>query len=283
MSLRVDIRHPGTPASAPFQTAMGTVVSRDVRLEAGGILMQQVARVMEAEGCESGVIVLDGMAMGPYRYVGPDRSTDGIHAAWYSAPRAGEAARIQAGTAIVGRRDGDWWLHAHAVWDEVGCGARAGHLLPDEVTLSEGANVTLHAFTGGVFDVSLNEETQFPVFHPTGGQDSGNAVIAKVNPHHDISACILQIASDAGFRSARVFGVGSLIGAEFTDGSTAMISSISEVFVMQDAYVDSGEITVPMYCVDPEAGHFSGPLAPGKSPVCVTFELLMIEDPPGQA
>jgi predicted DNA-binding protein with PD1-like motif len=278
MSLQIEICHPGPAAPAPVQTAQGTAVTRTVRLEAGGILMQQVARVMEAEGCDSGVIVLDGMHMGPYRYVGPDRSTDGIHAAWYSEQRAGDAARIRQGTAIVGRRDGAWWLHAHALWDTEGGPPLAGHLLPDEVTLSETVEVTLHAFRGGVLDVSLNAETQFPIFHPTGGGRSGNAVLAKVNPHHDISTAIRQIATDAGLRSARIFGVGSLIGARFVNDAPAMISSISEVFVMQGARLEADSLDLPMFCVDPNGDHFQGPLSPGTSPVCVTFELMLIGD-----
>jgi len=277
MSLPVEIRHPGPPASAPFKTARGLCVTHRVRLGAGGSLMQHVADVMDAHGCDSGVIVLDGLRMGPYRYVGPDRSSDGVHAAWYSPPRAGAQATIGAGTAIVGRRDGAWWLHAHAVWTEDGHAALiAGHLLPDEVVLPETVEVTLHAFRGGAFEVSLNPETQFPIFHPTGGQNNGNAVIAKVNPHHDVSTSIRQIVRTAGFQAAEIFGVGSLIGASFTDGAPSMISSISEVFVMQSARFEQDELALPMYCVDPEGGHFSGPLALGSSPVCVTFELLII-------
>lgn len=280
MSLRVEIRHPGPPAPVPFQTARGTCVTRTVRLEAGGTLMQQVARVMEADGCDSGIIVLDHLRMGPYRFVGPDKSTDGIHAAWYSAPRGGDLATIGAGTAIVGRRDGAWWLHAHARWTEDGAAIPvAGHLLPDEVVLPEAAEVKLHAFRGGAFDVSVNKETQFSIFHPTGGQSTGNAVIAKVNPHHDISTSIRQIAEGARFRAADIFGIGSLIGASFADGAPSMISSISEVFLRQPARLEHGDLTLPIYCVDPEGGHFAGPLSPVNHPVCVTFELLIIQDP----
>lgn len=56
-----------------------------------------------------------------------------------------------------------------------------------------------------------------------------------------------------------------------------MESSISEVFVMEGALVSGGKTHLPMFCVDPEGSHFQGPLVNGQSPVCVTFELMLID------
>lgn len=266
------IRHPGPPAPQPWTMAQGTARTLTVTLPKGAILMQAVADAMDAAGADSGVMVLDGMVMGPYRFVGPGPATDGIHAAWYSAPRGADRATILHGTAIIGRRDGAWWLHCHAAWD--GAAPLAGHLLPDEVTLAEDASVTLHAFTGGTFTVQMNEETRFPIFHPTGGTP-GNAVIAKLSPHKDAVEAVSEIAAAAGFRRAQVYGIGSLIGARFHTGAP-MASPISEVLVLPGAFT-ANDTHLPVYCVDPSDAQFNGALLPGGGPVCVTFELMLIE------
>lgn len=266
------IRHPGPPADQPWIMAQGTGRSLQITLPKGKILMEAVAEAMDAAGADSGAMVLDGLVMGPYRFVGPGPSNDGIHAAWYSAPRGGARATITHGTAMVGRRDGAWWLHCHAAWE--GKQPLAGHLLPHEVTLAEDATVTLHAINGACFDVSMNPETQFPIFHPTGGQP-GNAVIAKLTPHKDAHTAICEIAAEAGFESAHVYGVGSLIGARFAEGGD-MASPISEVFVLPGA--TTGDTTdLPVHCVDPDDAQFNGSLLPDGGPVCVTFELLLMD------
>ncbi|MFZ7092571.1 hypothetical protein [Primorskyibacter sp. 2E233] len=270
------IRHPGPAAEHPFQMARGQARRVRVVLGGGQSLMQAVAGAMDKAGCDSGVMTLDGLTIGPYDYVMPGPSHDGIHAAWYSKTHSGSLGRIRHGSAIVGRREGAWWLHCHAVWDEDGK-SKCGHLLPDDVTLPKDAEVTLYAFDGGLFDVSMNPETQFPIFHPTGGADGGNALIAKVNPHHDISDAISAMIAQAAFSRAIVVGIGSLIGAQFETGEP-MASPISEVLILPGAQWD-GALSLPMYCVDPKDGQFSGSLLPGLSPVCVTFELLIMESP----
>jgi len=75
-----------------------------------------------------------------------------------------------------------------------------------------------------------------------------------------------------------VYGIGSLIGANFTDAAP-MLSPISEVLIPPGARFD-GTLHLPMSCVDPAGGRFAGTLAAGRAPVCVTFELMLIETPP---
>lgn len=80
------IRHPGPKRSDRILSARGTVTTRTVTLPRGSVLMQAVAQAMDDAGCDSGVMVLDGLRIGPYRYVMPGPSHDADHAAWYSAP-----------------------------------------------------------------------------------------------------------------------------------------------------------------------------------------------------
>lgn len=273
MTSRDVIRHPGPPASEPYCVARGTAREFKVTLPKGTVLMQAVSDAMDAAGCDSGVMVVDGLKMGPFDFVMPGPSNDGIHAAWYSATHSRSSGQIEAGTAIIGKRDGAWWLHCHAVWTSE-AGTEVGHLLPDAVHLPEDCEITLVAFEGGAFEVSMNEETLFPIFHPKGG-GTGNALIAKVNPHADIHGSISAMIKGAGFERATVYGIGSLIGAVFETG-IPMASPISEVLIEPQGQWD-GTLCLPMRCVDPDGAQFAGEISPGTSPVCVTFELLIVE------
>ncbi len=270
------IRHPGPAAADPCLVAMGQGRVVRATLTGGQSLMAAVSDLMDRTGCDSGVIVVDGLTMGPYDYVMPGPSDDGIHAAWYSATHHGDNAQVRQGSAIVGRRDGAWWLHCHAIWEDAGA-VKCGHLLPDDVTLPADCAVVLYAFDGGRFEVSMNAETLFPIFHATGGEASGNAMIVKVNPHHDIHATLSDAIRQAGFDRARVVGIGSLIGAQFESGPP-MLAPISEVLLLSGAVWQNGALRLPMYCVDPDDGQFSGDILPGGAPVLITFEALVIAE-----
>lgn len=271
------IRHPGPGSPIRVLRARGTAFSTRVSLRAGATLMQAVAEAADAAGCDSAMMILDDVRLAPCHYVMPDRSRDGLHAAWYSEPHRQPVARLHRATATVGYRDGARWLHCHAEWDEDGQ-PRMGHLLPDETVVAQEADVVCHGFVGGRFEVEADAETAFSIFHARGGSGTGNAVIAKVAPHEDVHDTVVALAREAGFAQASVYGIGSLIGANFTDAAP-MLSPISEVLIPPGARFD-GTLHLPMSCVDPSGGRFAGTLAAGRAPVCVTFELMLIETPP---
>lgn len=269
------IRHPGPPVPDRITSARGHARRRSVTLPAGATLMGAVADAMGAAGCDSGVMVLDGLRLGAHAYVMPGPSPDADHAAWYSATHRGEGARLDHATATVGRRNGAWWLHCHAVWHGPH-GAVCGHLLPDDVQVAEDATVTLHAFDGGGFEVRRDRETNFDIFHTTGGRAAGNALITRIAPHEDAHAALVTLAREAGFARAEVLGIGSLIGARFESGPS-MVSPISEILITPGATWAGGALHLPVHCVDPAGGQFAGVLVPGGGPVCVTFEAMIIE------
>lgn len=280
MNGRERIRHPGPAQARRVLSAHGRASSTRVRLRAGLTLIEAVAEAVDTVGCDSAMLILDGVMLAPCHYVMPDRSRDGSHAAWYSEPHEQPTARLHRATATVGYRDGARWLHCHAEWGDDGR-PRMGHLLPDETIVAEEAEVVCHGFVGGRFEVEEDPETAFSIFHVRGGVDGDgdeiDALIAKVAPHQDIHRVVTALAERAGFKRASVFGIGSLIGAEFTD-APPMASPISEVLIRPGALVD-GELHLPMSCVDPDGGRFAGTLLPGGAPVCVTFELMLVRLP----
>lgn len=270
------IRHPGPPTKPRRHVVPG--FAREISLELPGdtVLMDAVAEAMDGVGCDCAVLRLDGVEMGPYEYVMPAASPDEDHAAWYSAVHSGTSARLKMATAIVGRKDGEWFLHCHALWDADDPSPKAGHLLPHQVTLAAAAKITGLAFDGGYYDVTPDAETNFAFFRPrpTRPPARQNAAIVTLAPYEDISTAISELIGALGLKAPTLLGIGSLIGADFND-APSMPSPISEVLLLEGAGVGvDGQLNLPTLCVDPEGNLFQGSIAPGGAPVCVTFELI---------
>ena len=279
MSRASRITHPGPRGAVRQHVVPGHVRRVALPLAKGRILMEAVAEAMDGLGCDSAMLVLDGLVLGPYRYVMPRfGSPDGVRVAWYSDTHEGEGAVLEHAVASVGRKEGAWLLHCHAVWDD---NTRSGHLLPDQVTIGADCMVTAFAFTGGLFDVTADEETAFSFFRARpGGTAAGpvNALIATLAPFEDLVTVMPDLAAPLGGpmggplggSEAPLYGLGSIIGADFTAGPS-MESLASEVLTLPGA--TAGRI--PLHCVDPDGGMFRGDLVPGGGPVLITFELML--------
>ncbi|MCF3934905.1 hypothetical protein L1787_15990 [Acuticoccus sp. M5D2P5] len=279
MSRTDAIRHPGPRGIARQHVVPGTVRRVALRLAGGRTLMDAVAEAVAGEGGDSAMLVLDGLEIGPFQFVMPrGGSPDGIRVAWYSDTHGGAFAALEHAVATVGRKNGAWFLHCHAVWNDDGV-QRAGHLLPGDVTIARDMAVTGYIFTGGRFDVMDDAETAFSIFRacpiPTETGEP-NAAIMTLTPFEELTAALPALSIDLfGRPDAAVFGIGSLIGADFTDAAT-MESLFSEVLTLPGARADR----LPVHCVDPAGGQFRGTLRPGGAPVLITFELLLVAPDP---
>ena len=272
------IKHPGPPTTPRRHVVSGNAVSFEFVLAKGMTFMTAVAAAMDKAGCDSAVIRLDGLKIGPYDYVMPDRSPDDAHAAWYSQTHSGKTATLTQGTAIVGRRDEAWFLHCHAIWEDPENGRCVGHLLPDQVMIAASYEGTGYAFHGGCFDVTLDAETNFSFFRPRKLRepDRVNAAIVSLAPHEDLATSVTELIEELDLREPALLGIGSLIGADFVD-TPSMESPISEVLLLNEARgKGAADPYLPMFCVDPDGNFFSGDIVPGGAPVCVTFELLLV-------
>lgn len=270
------IRHPGPPTAPRRHVVPGFAREISVELPANTVLMDAVAAAMDRIGSDCAVLRLDGLQMGPYRYVMPAPSPDAQHAAWYSAVHAGETARLEAATAMIGRKDGQWFLHCHALWDAETEAPKAGHLLPDQVIIAAPVQITGLALDGGYYDVTPDAETNFSFFRPRPTEPPAqcNAAIITLAPHEDLSTALLELTAELGLAAPKILGIGSVIGADFID-APSMASPISEVLLLEGARINvDGRPNLPMLCVDPAGALFKGRIAPGGAPVCVTFELI---------
>lgn len=276
MAVATEIRHPGQKSPVRRHVVPVLLQRRTVRLAAGGELLEALGEAVDAAGFDSAIVLLEGLIMGPYHYVIPDwNSPDGRRAAWYSETRRGERALIEQAAATVGRKNGAWFFHCHAVWDSQTPDQKAGHLLPGQVTIAEDATVTLLGVNGGRFEVADDEETGFSLFRPfaTGSiTGKANAALIGLAPFEDVGDAAHDVATDLGLADPRIYGIGSLIGAPFEDGAP-MASLISEVVLLDGARPQA----MRFHCVDADAGNFRGTLRPGQAEVCVTFEMIVAD------
>ena len=270
------INHPGRQERERSQVVRGQATRVEVQLQAGTILMDAVATASDDLGCDSALQMLDGLKMGPYNFVKPTmNSPDGKLVAWYSETFHGQSATLEHAMASVGRKDGEWFLHCHAVWDSETDNPKSGHLLPFEVTVEQESTIICYAFKGGEFDVTYSEETFFSTFRAkpkTGSIEINNAALITLSPHEDLGKALPQIANALEFKDCRVLGLGSLIGADFESGPS-MEAAASEVLLLPSATPTH----LPLHCIGSDWKQYRGLIVPGTVPVCITFELLLID------
>lgn len=274
------IRHPGPIASERFAAMPCAAERLTLRLEAGSAINDAVAQALAVAGFSGGYIRLRNARVDPMRYVIPAASPDGTHAAWYSdtfAP-AGMTVIEDAGL-VAGRRDERPFFHCHGIWRTPDGVRRMGHLLPLDSRLAEPVEVTAWGIEGALFDVRDDAETNFRLFAPIKApvldeRRGSRAAICTVKPNEDIGQAIEAVCRRHGIDHASIQGIGSLVGADFDDGSA--VSSYATEVLVTDGAVRSGRCTLDIALVGIDGEISSGSLRRGANPVCVTFELLVV-------
>lgn len=274
MAISKEIRHPGPKANVRRHFVPVYVKRCAMKFSKGATLLQAVADFMESAGFDSAILLLNGIAIGPFSYVIPATdSPDGRRTAWYSETRSQDQACLEYAVASVGRRDGAWFMHCHAVWDSETAYQKAGHLLPDQVTIADTAEAVCLGCLGGAFEVLADEETGFSLFRPMAvgpARSDANGVLVALAPFEDVGQAADDAAASFNLGDVRLYGLGSLIGAPFKD-APPMESTISEVLLLDGATSQS----MPFHCVDPENTMFRGTLESGQAKTCVTFEMVI--------
>lgn len=299
------VSHPGSEQPSRFTLAPCTVRSTALKLAGGNNLLDAIAQEIDAEGVAGACVHLDGVPLSDIHYVMPDGPLDRNHAAWYSETYHGQDVRLIHATASVGRRDGGRFLHTHALWamDDL-C---MGHLLNDKCIIAKDCHVEAWVISDAWLETALDPETNFPLFRParaiSGEVETGSpcesarhfheklnhssrdfagqlrGALLTVRPHEDLRRTIEVACSQAGFQNASIHGIGSLIGAGFAN-ALPMNAPLSEVLLLDGCLVREGLCRyLPVACVDPAGAIYQGDLNAGSGPVCVTFEMLIVEEP----
>jgi predicted DNA-binding protein with PD1-like motif len=254
----------------------------------GMTLLDAIASIVSHHVAKSGVFRLSGGAFSSFSYVMPALSNSPDHAVYFSETFYVQGmVELETAEVTFGQRDGEPWLHCHAVWIEPSGRRYCGHLLPDQVMVAQSIKLTGLVLDDAVYTVSPDSETNFSLFIPQAVSDNLthagiDAYALRLAPNEDICTVLENFCAARGIRSAKIYGgVGSTVGAVFQDGR--IVEPFVTELLMRRAYVRSGsdghpsaEVDITM--VDYMGGISEGRLAKGANPVLVTAELVLAID-----
>lgn len=278
------IRQPGPGPAERIVAVPGRGRRFAMTLPAGLPLVEAVRRGFAVEGFAGGTVAMGGVTLAPFAYVMPALSRTGENAAFYSdAFTPAGTTVLEAGAMTFGRRDGNPFFHCHALWREADGRRNGGHILPDGTTVGAPVTVQAYGFDGGIFEANPDPETNFKLFGPVPDAprdvDAPETAFAlRLRPNQDFAGTLERFCAEKGIRRARIQGgVGSTIGARFTDG-TVVENFATEVY-LDGATVEAGPdghvATLPAGLVDYMGVMAKGTLVRGDNPVLMTLELVL--------
>lgn len=279
------ILQPGPPAPERIQWVEARGRAFSFTLEAGVPLLEAVRRGFAAEGFAAGTLNVKDGALGPFAYVMPALSKTSENAAFYSETfRPTGITRLKLATMTLGQRDGAPFFHCHGLWTEADRRINGGHMLPEETVVAEPFEVEAFGIEGAMFVAEPDPETNFKLFGPvpseaTAAQTTNRAFALRLRPNQDFAITLEAFCREHGITRARLRGgVGSTIGARFTDGGRvepfATELAVTSGVVAPTA---SGELEAELdiALVDYTGGLAEGRLIRGDNPVLMTMELVL--------
>ncbi|NLS73340.1 DUF296 domain-containing protein [Bradyrhizobium brasilense] len=279
------IAQPGAPHPERIQWVSARGRAFSFVLEAGIPLLEAVRRGFAAEGFCSGVLSAKSGALGPFAYVMPALSKDGVNAAFYSDTfRPDGVTRLKLAALTFGERDGAPFIHCHGLWTEADGRFNGGHMLPEETIVAEPFEVNAFGIDGATFLAEADSETNFKLFgpvaaEPRGARTTSHAFALRLRPNQDFACALEAFCRQHGILRARLHGgVGSTIGAVFTDGhrvvpfATELAVTAGEIAPDADGRLHA-ELDIAL--VDYLGGIAEGRLVRGDNPVLMTMELAL--------
>jgi predicted DNA-binding protein with PD1-like motif len=279
------IKQPGQPAIERIQWVEARGRAFPFTLEAGVPLLEAARRGFAAEGFKGGVLNVQSGALGPFAYVMPALSKTGENAAFYSDTfRPAGVTRLKLAAMTLGQRDGAPFFHCHALWTEADGRVNGGHILPEETMVAEPFAVDAFGIDGAVFAAEPDPETNFKLFGPITSEairpkTTSRAFALRLRPNQDFAGALEAFCRQHGIFRARIHGgVGSTIGARFTDGRS-VVPFATELAIRSGA-VAAGpggglEAELDVALVDYLGGLAEGRLMRGDNPVLMTMELVL--------
>ena len=279
-----EIVQPGVRVAERIQWAEARGRAFKFTLESGLPLLEAARRGFAAQGFAGGTLNIKGGALGPFAYVMPALSKTSEHAAFYSETfRPQGLTRLKLAAMTLGVRDGAPFFHCHGLWTEADGRANGGHMLPEETMVAEPFEVDAFGIDGAVFAAEPDPETNFRLFGPVasearGASTNARAFALRLRPNQDVATALEGFCRDRGIAQATIHGgVGSTIGARFTDGRTvepfATELAISSGIIAPGASALEAELDIAL--VDHTGGLAEGRLVRGDNPVLMTMELVL--------
>jgi predicted DNA-binding protein with PD1-like motif len=279
------IAQPGSPVPERIQWVEARGRAFSFMLEAGVPLLEAARRGFAAAGFGGGVLNAKAGALGPFAYVMPALSRDGANAAFYSDTfRPGGVTQLKLAAMTLGQRDGAPFFHCHGLWTEADGRVNGGHMLPEETVVAEPFEVDAFGLDGAIFSAERDPETNFKLFGPvpaavTDAQTTSRAFALRLRPNQDFACSLEAFCRQHGIIHARLHGgVGSTIGACFTDGRT-VVPFATELAIRSGSIAPGPDGTLhadlDIALVDYLGGIAEGTLMRGDNPVLMTMELVL--------
>jgi predicted DNA-binding protein with PD1-like motif len=279
------VKQPGPPVAERIQWVEVRGRAFSFTLEAGLPLLEAARRGFAAEGFAGGALNITGGALGPFGYVMPALSKTGENAAFYSDTfRPAGVTRLKLAAMTLGMRDGAPFFHCHGLWREADGRVSGGHMLPEETFVAEPFEVRAFGIDGAVFAAESDPETRFKLFgpvpaKPSGANASSRAFAMRLRPNQDFSGCLEAFCREHRIARATIHGgVGSTIGARFTEGN--IIEPFATELAITSGLVAPGasgarEAALDVALIDYTGGIGEGRLIRGDNPVLMTMELVL--------
>lgn len=279
------ILQPGPPVPERIQWVEARGRAFSFTLQAGLPLLEAARRGFASQGFSGGVLSLRGGGLGPLAYVMPALSKTGANAAFYSDTfRPAGIAQLKFAAMTLGERDGAPFFHCHGLWTEGDGRLHGGHILPEESIVAEPFAVEAFGIDGAMFTADVDTETNFKLFGPvtcamTNAKTDSRAFALRLRPNQDFAGALESFCRQRGIFHARIHGgVGSTIGAHFTDGRK--IVPFATELAIRSGTIASGasgtlEAALDIALVDYLGGIAEGRLLRGDNPVLMTMELVL--------
>ena len=212
------------------------------------------------------------------------------HGGWIAArlKRLPEAAPFAHGIEVPLRGEPHRIVHRRGergtVWTETDGNLHGGHILPEESIVAESFEVEAFGIDGAMFTAEPDSETNFKLFGPvartgTNVRAECRAFALRLRPNQDFAAALETFCRQHGILRARIHGgVGSTIGAHFTDGRT-VVPFATELAIKAGSVAPGADGTLQaeldVALVDYLGGIAEGRLMRGDNPVLMTMELVL--------
>jgi predicted DNA-binding protein with PD1-like motif len=284
---RIDQPGPAPRERIQWVEASGRRVAFD--LDPGGRLLDRVRERFAAEGFSSGVLGLEGGALGPFAYVMPALSETARNAAFYSETfRPPGTSRIRTGALTFGLRDGAPFFHCHALWTDEDGFVHGGHVLPEETMIAEPIRARGIGLSGASFVAEPDPETNFtlfgPVPQPIEAVPADRRVFAlRLRPNQDLAFALESFCRERGISGATLHGgVGSIIGARFADGRR--VDPFATEMAIRSGRIGPGDDGPLIAAIEAALVDFTGAVAQGRllrgdNPILMTLEAVLEPDP----
>jgi predicted DNA-binding protein with PD1-like motif len=279
------IVQPGAPIPERIQWVEARGRAFSFTCEAGLPLLEAARRGFAEAGFAGGVLSMQGGALGPFAYVMPALSKTGANAAFYSDTyRPAGVTQLKFAAMTLGQRDAAPFFHCHGLWTESDGHLHGGHILPEESFIAEPFAVDAFGIDGAMFAAEPDSETNFKLFGPvpwatTNAKSESRAFALRLRPNQDFAAALETFCRQHGIFHARLHGgVGSTIGAHFTDGRN-VVPFATELAIRSGTVAPNAdgklEATLDVALVDYLGGIAEGRLMRGDNPVLMTMELVL--------